>query len=112
MRVLVTTQPGFGHFHPLVPLAQALATAGHEVAVACAPSFRPTVESAGVRAVPAGIDWRVSGMGDAFPSMRQAATFPEAQRQPLRLPGGLRGRHRRAHGRRTCSRSPSAGAPT
>jgi UDP:flavonoid glycosyltransferase YjiC (YdhE family) len=83
MRALITTQPGFGHFHPLVPLAQALAAAGHEVAVACAPSFCPTVESAGLRAVPAGIDWRVSGMGDAFPGMRQAWALPEAQRQPL-----------------------------
>ena len=83
MRALVTTQPGFGHFHPLIPLAQALTTAGHEVAVACAPSFHPTVEAAGVGAVPAGIDWRVSDMGNAFPSMRQAATLPEAQRQPL-----------------------------
>jgi UDP:flavonoid glycosyltransferase YjiC (YdhE family) len=83
MRALITTQPGFGHFHPLVPLAQALATAGHEVAVACAPSFRPTVEAAGVRAFPAGLDWRVSGMGDAFPSMRQAWALPESQRQAL-----------------------------
>jgi UDP:flavonoid glycosyltransferase YjiC (YdhE family) len=83
MRALITTQPGFGHFHPLVPLAQALTTAGHEVAVACAPSFRPTVESVGLRAAPAGLDWRISGMGDAFPSMRQAQALPEAQRQAL-----------------------------
>ena len=37
MRVLFTTQPGAGHFHPLVPLAQALRDVGHDVAFAGAP---------------------------------------------------------------------------
>lgn len=31
MRVLVTTPAGLGHIHPMVPLAQAVAKAGHEV---------------------------------------------------------------------------------
>jgi UDP:flavonoid glycosyltransferase YjiC (YdhE family) len=31
MRVLVTTPPGLGHIHPMVPLARALAHRGHEV---------------------------------------------------------------------------------
>lgn len=52
MRVLFTTQPGVGHFHPLVPLARALLAAGHAVAVACAPSFAPLVEVAGLTARP------------------------------------------------------------
>ena len=39
MRALVTTQPLAGHFHPVVPLARRLAAAGHDVAVACSPSF-------------------------------------------------------------------------
>ncbi|HEV2121673.1 MAG TPA: glycosyltransferase [Chloroflexota bacterium] len=57
MRVLFTTQPAVGHFHPLVPLAQALVAAGHEVAVACAPAFSPTVAAGGLRPLPAGLDW-------------------------------------------------------
>lgn len=47
MRVLVATTAGAGHFSPLVPVARACATAGHEVLVAAPESFRTTVESAG-----------------------------------------------------------------
>lgn len=57
MRVLFTSQPAVGHFHPLVPLAQALVAAGHDVAVACAPAFSPTVAASGLRPLPAGLDW-------------------------------------------------------
>lgn len=69
MRVLFTTQPGVGHFHPQVPLIQALADAGHDVAVACSRSFVPTVEARGVRGIPAGLDWDLAG--------GPANTFPE-----------------------------------
>lgn len=60
MRVLFTTQPGEGHLDPLVPLARALLAAGHEVAVACAPSFGRLVEARGLRAVPMGLDWKIA----------------------------------------------------
>ena len=56
MRALFTTTAGSGHFHPLVPLARALAEAGHEVAFAAPRSFGPTVEASGFRAFPAGRD--------------------------------------------------------
>ena len=70
MRVLFTTQPAVGHFHPLVPLAQALVAAGHEVAVACARSFCPTVEASGLRALPAGLDWlEEEGFENYFPGL-------------------------------------------
>ncbi len=70
MRVLFTTQPAFGHFHPLVPLAHALAAAGHEVAVACSRSFAPMVKASGLRAIPAGLDWlEEAGMTRAFPAL-------------------------------------------
>ena len=59
MRILFTTQPGAGHFNPLVPFAHALAAAGHDVAVACAASFVPDVDAARLRAFPSGIDWRI-----------------------------------------------------
>ncbi len=56
MRVLFTCVPGYGHFHPMVPLARALEGAGHEVAFATAERFcRRVVESAGFRAFPAGL---------------------------------------------------------
>lgn len=56
MRALFTCVPGFGHFHPMVPLAQALATAGHEVAFATAPRFcQRVVEPAGFTAFAAGL---------------------------------------------------------
>ena len=48
MRVLFTVQPSVGHLHPLVPVAGALAKAGHEVAVCSAPSFRSDIESFGL----------------------------------------------------------------
>ena len=67
MRVLFTTQPGIGMFHPLVPFARALEAAGHEVAVACADCFRPDVEATGLAALPAGIDWRNDLMTQSFP---------------------------------------------
>lgn len=57
MRILFTTQPAYGHFHPLVPLAQATVTAGHEVAFASSPSFRSVVETSGFRWFSAGPDW-------------------------------------------------------
>ncbi len=47
MRVLFTVQPFFGHFHSLVPLAQALKEHGHEVAFATSENFGPVVKRAG-----------------------------------------------------------------
>src|SRR5688500_16252309 len=67
MRVLFTTQPGSGMFNPLVPFARALRQAGHDVAVACAASFRPVVEAAGFATIPAGIDWRADELRRFFP---------------------------------------------
>src|ERR687898_3524272 len=67
MRVLFTTQPGIGMFHPLVPFARALEAAGHEVTVACADCFRLDVEATGLVALPAGIDWRNDLMTQSFP---------------------------------------------
>jgi len=56
MHVLFTTSASSGHFHPLVPLAQALTGAGHEVAFAGPGSFAPTVEALGYRLFAAGYD--------------------------------------------------------
>lgn len=56
MRVLFTTSAAAGHFHPLVPVAQALANVGHEVAFASPGSFAPTVERLDFRHFAAGYD--------------------------------------------------------
>ncbi len=55
MRVLATCLPGHGHFNPMLPLAQALARAGHDVAFATAGEFCPRVVEAGFQAFPAGL---------------------------------------------------------
>ncbi len=69
MRVLFTTHPAAGHLHPQLPLARALRRAGHAVRFACAPSFAATVERAGFRAVPAGLDWLEAEAERTFPHL-------------------------------------------
>jgi len=60
MRALFSSMPGFGHFHPMVPLAQAWQGAGHEVAFATAERFcHRVIEPAGFLAFPAGPSPRV-----------------------------------------------------
>jgi UDP:flavonoid glycosyltransferase YjiC (YdhE family) len=56
MRVLVTSTPGTGHLHPLVPLVSEIVAAGHEVVWATAESSCAKVLSYGFRAVPSGLD--------------------------------------------------------
>ena len=56
MRALFTCIQGYGHFHPMVPLARALEDAGHEVAFASAAPFCRRIEMAGFTAFAAGID--------------------------------------------------------
>jgi len=53
-RFLFSFSGGYGHFHPLVPLARALEQAGHAVAFAAGPSLRPRVEASGFAVFPVG----------------------------------------------------------
>jgi UDP:flavonoid glycosyltransferase YjiC (YdhE family) len=71
MRVLFTVQPSTGHLHPLVPVAQTFAAAGHDVAVCSSRSFRAEVEAFGLTHVAAGLDWITSDHStwSAFPPM-------------------------------------------
>ncbi len=56
MRILFTCVPGFGHFYPMVPLAQAMRDAGHEVGFATAGRFcQNVVAPTGFSAFPAGL---------------------------------------------------------
>lgn len=56
MRILFTCVVGHGHFHPMVPLANAFRAAGHEVAVATDPAYCPAVCELGFDAYPAGLN--------------------------------------------------------
>ena len=66
MRVLLTSQPGYGHFRPLLPLANALVAAGHEVRVGTSASFAQVVEREGLTAEPVGLDW-LHGVDESIP---------------------------------------------
>ncbi len=56
MRVLFTSRPAFGHLHPLIPLARAVATAGHDAAFATGEPFREAIEQQGFAAFGAGLN--------------------------------------------------------
>jgi UDP:flavonoid glycosyltransferase YjiC (YdhE family) len=70
MRILFTSLPATGHFHPLVPIARAVAAAGHEVAFAAPASFCPVVEVVGFRSFPAGFERGGVPLDELFPQMR------------------------------------------
>jgi len=55
MRVLVTSTPGMGHVHPLVPVGEELNRAGHDVVWATSAEACRRVEQYGFRAIRAGI---------------------------------------------------------
>ncbi len=69
MKALFTTIPGVGHFHQMAPVAYTLQQAGHEVAFACADSFRSQIEFTGFRSFPAGLDWLESEAEQPFPEL-------------------------------------------
>jgi UDP:flavonoid glycosyltransferase YjiC (YdhE family) len=75
-RILFTTQPGYGHLHPLVPLARAAQAAGHEVLVATSDSLCLVVEGAGLPCVAAGYDWLLAEERAAFPELPELADLP------------------------------------
>jgi UDP:flavonoid glycosyltransferase YjiC (YdhE family) len=66
MRVLITTLPGHGHLGPLIPLAHALRTAGHEVAFGTSATFREFLAARGLALEPCGPHWRESDFGYQF----------------------------------------------
>src|SRR5215207_1381283 len=84
MRVLLTTLPGYGGLHPLVPLARALEAAGHEVAFACARSFCPPVEALGFRCFPAGFDFTFSERDAVYAHVRGQLERPTETFAPVR----------------------------
>jgi hypothetical protein len=78
MRVLFTTFAGTDHLHPLVPLARALAAAGHTIAFAAAPTFCPAVEAVGFPCFPAGLDEPEAGWASLVPALRDVPQVGDA----------------------------------
>jgi len=84
MRVLFSTTPGDGHVLPVLPLARAVAGAGHEVAFATGPEYRPRLEAEGF--TPFGVGLSAAELDRQF-APRQAAlqldTVPVPGRRQL-----------------------------
>jgi UDP:flavonoid glycosyltransferase YjiC (YdhE family) len=72
MRVLMTTLPGVGHLHPLVPLGLELQARGHAVLVASAASFQPKIAASGLAGVAAGVDYRMGDEEQLVPALAAA----------------------------------------
>jgi UDP:flavonoid glycosyltransferase YjiC (YdhE family) len=85
MRILVTSTPGTGHIHPLIPLALALADRGHEIIWATGPSSCRTVEAFGIPTRPAGPD--VGPRNQRFASLTDhLAQLPPRDRRIVAMP--------------------------
>lgn len=70
------------HFFPLVPLGWALAAAGHQVRVACRPGVAEAVTTAGLTAVPVGVDLDFATVfGGQIGPVAQRETGPVTQRE-------------------------------
>jgi UDP:flavonoid glycosyltransferase YjiC (YdhE family) len=69
MRFLFTCIPGLGHFNPIVPLARAAVSAGHEVVFVTAPCFAETVTKAGFACIPGGMDWDERRLVETVPEL-------------------------------------------
>jgi len=90
MRVLFTCIPAYGHFHPLLPFARALADAGHEVAFATGANFAPVVAHTGFRHFTAGLD---SDVNDLVPRLRTLTGPDRVAFMGREVFGELRPRH-------------------
>lgn len=75
MRVLFTSTPGWGHVHPMVPLARALLERDDEVLWATAADVCARLEREGFRTSAAGLSER-DGMSEL------SRRFPEVQALP------------------------------
>lgn len=90
MRVLVTSTPGLGHIHPIVPLATALLAAGHEVVWATGQAACARVEQYGFRAVPAGLD-QGPRLARTFALRPELRTLPPRDRRAVIYPAMFAG---------------------
>jgi UDP:flavonoid glycosyltransferase YjiC (YdhE family) len=72
VRVLFTTTPGWGHIHPMVPLATAFLERGHDVAWVAAGHVCPRLRGAGFAAMAGGLaeDAGMAEFARRFPEVR------------------------------------------
>jgi UDP:flavonoid glycosyltransferase YjiC (YdhE family) len=79
MRVLFTTTPGRGHYHPMLALADAVAERGHEVAWAAAEPVCVRLRERGYTAMPSGSPEPPAGLSllERYPEF---ASVPPAER--------------------------------
>src|SRR5688500_6923166 len=56
MRALFSSMPATGHFNSTVPMAIAVAAAGHEVAFSCAPALADELKALGFTHLPGGAE--------------------------------------------------------
>ena len=77
MDVLFSVLPGHGHFFPHLPLARALAAAGHRVRVASSGSYGPTIRAHGFEPVAVGPDRTLASAGGSGDPADRAARLME-----------------------------------
>jgi UDP:flavonoid glycosyltransferase YjiC (YdhE family) len=78
MRALITTISAYGHLQPLLPLAQALVDAGHDVAIATGPDMCRRAGAAGFTTFRAGIgaDVAFGRLADRYPDQEYNRLAP------------------------------------
>ena len=76
MRVLLTTMPGVGHLHPLLPVARGLRSRGHELLVATSQGLGAEVATVGLDLAPVGAAWTTSELPVRFPDLGAIAPGP------------------------------------
>lgn len=69
-RFLFNSVSGYGHLHPLIPLARALKEVGHQVAFAAREFVRPRIASAGLEFFPVGSDRELDPEYQEFKRLR------------------------------------------
>jgi UDP:flavonoid glycosyltransferase YjiC (YdhE family) len=80
MNILFTTQPAYGHLHPMVPLGRALARFGHDVRVMSSRSFQPQLSASGLVGIVGGMDWLESDIAGGFPEYAEHRARGESKR--------------------------------
>jgi UDP:flavonoid glycosyltransferase YjiC (YdhE family) len=85
MRILFTSSPGWGHVHPMVPLAMALRERGDDVLWATGFDAAVRLEAEGITTACAGIGER-DGMGELFERFPEIHDVPPPARSDFMFP--------------------------
>jgi len=85
MRVLITATPGWGHIHPMVPLARALVERGHDVLWATGADASERLSREGFRTAASGLGER-QGMAELYRRFPEIHTMPPPERPNFMFP--------------------------